>query len=126
MLSGMRIARRTVLAGLALVCALAAAAGCLGPRLPAGQPAFVYIAANGVVSFAGEPILLADLPKRLRRAGADGQTSVQLIAQGAVSDRILKSIASSLSRDGFRRVMILNNEKRASAQVAGKPLPAAE
>jgi len=98
------------------------AAGCLTPRLRQNDAAYVYVAGNGIVTFWGEVVPLAELPERLKSAGATPQTTVKIVPQGDVSERLLKSIAGGLGRQGLRRVLIVSGEKHPAAIVAGKPV----
>lgn len=105
------------------IAVLALALGCMGPRIQPGQPAFVHVAPNGIVSFLGKPTTLHDLPVRLKKAGVKPDTVVKIVPEGDVSMLILKSIANGIGRHGMRRVVIVSDEKETSVMVGGRAVP---
>ena len=101
-------------AGLGLLgCLLAGllASSCMTGRLSGGSSAYVYVAANGVITFWGEPVGLEELPRRLKQAGATRETPIKIVPQGDVSERLLRSIAGNIGRKGLPRVLILEPRK---------------
>lgn len=90
---------RTCAATAAALLALLAA-GCAS-RIPAGRPAYVYVADNAVVTFRGETLKAKELPERLKKAGATPQTQIFLIAQGDVPSAYLSELAMLCGRAGL-------------------------
>lgn len=84
---------------------------CRTSRLSAHETAFVYVAANGVITFQGQPVLLNELTRTLKMAGATRTTPVKIVPQGEVSPRVLRSIAGIIGRQGIPRVLIMEPRK---------------
>lgn len=84
---------------------------CLANRQSRNETAFVYVAGNGVITFKGRPVILNDLPQTLKKAGATRETPIKIVPQGAVSERVLRSIAGIVGRQGLRRVVIMEPRK---------------
>ena len=107
---------RTVAGPGLLGCLLAGllASSCMTGRLSGGSSAYVYVAANGVITFWGEPVGLEELPRRLKQAGATRETPIKIVPQGDVSGRLLRSIAGNIGRKGLPRVLILEPRKAVS------------
>lgn len=95
------------------------AGGCMTGRLPEGSAAYLHVTANGMITFWGEPVALSRVAEVLQKAGATHETLVKIIPQGEVSERLIRSLAGSLGRNGFRRVAILEPRKAVTV-VAGK------
>lgn len=102
---------------------LCLAMACSSTRLRPGETAYVMVAGNGVTTFRGEIVTLTDLPLRLKEAGATPRTPIKIVAQGEISERLLKSIAGGLGRHGLRRVMIVG-PREAAAVVGGEEVQA--
>lgn len=119
MLSGMR--NHSSLSGALIGCVLAGflATACISERLPRGASAYVHVAANGVVTFQGEPVGIDKLVDKLTRAGARHSTLIKIVPQGDVSDLLLRSIAGQIGRNGLPRVMIMAPRKAVTI-VAGQ------
>ncbi|MGI6099901.1 MAG: hypothetical protein GX174_07555 [Lentisphaerae bacterium] len=84
---------------------------CRTTRLAPNESAYVYVAANGVVTFKGHPVILNELPRVLKAAGATRTTPVKIIPQGEVSTRLLYGIAGIIGRQGLTRVAIMEPRK---------------
>ena len=84
---------------------------CLSSRLPKGSAAYVHVAGNGVVTFWGEPVALDELAAKLKKAGATRDTVIKLIPQGDVPDRLMRSIAGNIGRNGLTTVVIMEPRK---------------
>jgi hypothetical protein len=84
---------------------------CRTSRLSDHETAFVYVAANGVITFQGRPVILNELPQTLKKAGATRTTPIKIVPQGEVSQRVLRSIAGSIGRQGMPRVLIMEPRK---------------
>ncbi len=86
-------------------------AACMTNSLSRNETAFVYVAANGVITFQGRPVILNELPQTLKKAGATRATPVKIVPQGEVSERVLRSIAGIVGREGLPRVVIMEPRK---------------
>ncbi len=119
MLSHMR--NHSSLSGALIGCVLTGllATACISEGLPRGASAYVHVAANGVVTFHGEPVGLDQLVDKLMRAGARHSTLIKIVPQGDVSDLLLRSIAGKIGRNGLPRVMIMAPRKAVTI-VAGQ------
>jgi biopolymer transport protein ExbD len=84
---------------------------CRTSRLSDHETAFVYVAANGVITFQGRPVILSELPQTLKMAGATRTTPIKIVPQGEVSLRVLRSIAGNIGRQGMPRVLIQEPRK---------------
>jgi biopolymer transport protein ExbD len=91
--------------------ALLLATSCMTSRLSRGETAFVYVAANGVITFSGQPVALDELPRKLKMAGATRATPIKIVPQGEVSARLLRSIAGNIGRKGLPHVVIMEPRK---------------
>lgn len=95
----------------AMLCCGLLANGCMTGRLQKESPAYVHVAANGVVTFWGSPVDLDKLAKRLKDAGVKPDTLIKIVAHGDVSTRMLHSVAGNLGRNGLPRVVIMEPRK---------------
>ena len=96
-------------------------AGCAS-RIPAGSPAYVYVADNGVVTFRGETLRSREVPARLLKAGAKPSTHIYIVSQGDVPTGFLSEIATECGKAGLpnctiRERMKISIEKASEAQV---------
>lgn len=85
---------------------------CISTQLSRGSSAYVHVAANGAVTLWGEPVELDNVGKTLKKIGATRETPVKIIPHGDVSDRLLRSVAGSVARQGFARVLIIEPRKQ--------------
>ena len=93
-------------------------AGC-ATKLPPDKSLRVYVAENGDVTFRGDPVQPADLPKQLIRAGAIPETHIDIVAQGNVPRPHLDSIVQNCGLGGLPNCSII--EPRKFSVTTGKP-----
>ena len=79
----------------------------------------ITLSERGVMSIAGKPMRLVDLPERMRRLGATPKTGVRIETPPGVSMRTLKTITTTLASKGYTR-LIFTPPERASATVKQK------
>ncbi|MGI6494566.1 MAG: ExbD/TolR family protein [Kiritimatiellia bacterium] len=90
---------------LALLALCFAATGCLGTRLRPGEVLYVYVSSNGRITLEGEPVVMNDLPARLKKAGATPDTPIVFKTQGEISDRMMRSLVEAVQSQGYSRAV---------------------
>lgn len=103
--------------------------GCAS-ALPPDRPAYVYVAANGIVTFRGEKVKTAELPQRLIRAGAKPETHIMIVPQGEVPREHLSAIVHDFGESGLpnctirenRKISVLTGKEAANAREESKNL----
>lgn len=104
---------------LTMAMAVLLAAGCAS-RLPADRPVYVYVAANGSVSFRGDTMKAGELPARLKDAGAVPSTHIILVAQGEVPVQHLQELVMDCGDAGLPNCTI-RGSRRVTVETGGKP-----
>ena len=82
------------------VLAAASLAGCASTK-EAGQPLYVYVAENGIVTFRGETMHAKEVPANLIKAGARPETHIFIVAQGDIPRNHLNALVMSCGEAGL-------------------------